>query len=301
MNNRKKICLSIVTILIISYGFFIDKFYEINNTVKTFDIFTGMAGTLFILLVFIEVQHHTVSKRSYHFFNSGIILLLFSHFSGLLCKMYEYPEVLRQISYDFIEVISFILIFIGIHFTMQENDLNISKLKKLASTDDLTNVFNRYEMINRFNLLKKISDRNDNPLSVIYFDIDHFKKINDTYGHSMGDSVLKELSSLISCNLREQDIFGRHGGDEFLIILPETDLKGAVTLAEKLCDKTEHFKFKKISKLTISCGVAQHKKLEAIEKTIKRSDEALYLSKRKGRNCVSSEQDEKPFEVPDPI
>lgn len=295
MNNRKKICLSIVTILIISYSFFIDKFYEINNAVKTFDIFTGMAGTLFILLVFIEVQHHTVSKKSYYFFNSGIILLLFSHFSGLLCRMYVYPELLRQISYDFIEVISFILIFIGIHFTMQENDLNISKLKKLASSDDLTNTYNRNEMINRFNLLKKISDRNSNPLSIIYFDIDHFKKINDTYGHLMGDHVLKELSSLISCNLREQDILVRYGGDEFLIILPETDLEGAVKLSKKLCNKTENFKFEKIPKVTISCGVAQYKKSEVIEKTIRRSDEALYLSKRNGRNCVSSEKDVSSF------
>ncbi|WP_319372200.1 GGDEF domain-containing protein [uncultured Ilyobacter sp.] len=298
MNKKSKIYILFFLILISIYCSFIYKNYKVDKNVDMVDFFLEATMASIILVLFILIQKYKESSKIYNLFNIGFALSFLGHVSDVMDEICEYPKILKNICEDFAKIISFTLLLTGIYLIIKKNELITEKLKQLAHTDSLTGVYNRYEMINRFDLLKKISDRNDTPLSIIYFDIDYFKKINDTYGHLIGDSVLKELAPLISSNLREQDIFGRHGGDEFMIILPETDIKGAVTLAEKLRDKVERFTFEKIPKLTISCGVAQHKRYETIDKTIKRSDDALYISKHKGRNCISSKHDESSFEIP---
>ena len=127
--------------------------------------------------------------------------------------------------------------------------------------------------------------RYNTPLSIIYFDIDHFKQINDTYGHKKGDFILKEVSKIILQNIRKTDIFGRWGGEEFIIILPFTDLENALILAEKLRKKIEEHDFDGIN-ITISFGVTELKIDDNADTLINRADEALYKAKNKGRNRV---------------
>ena len=125
--------------------------------------------------------------------------------------------------------------------------------------------------------------------SIIYFDIDFFKKINDKYGHDMGDYVLKEISKLVAENIRSNDIFGRWGGEEFLFILPITPYFNTLKVAEKIRKVVENYNFKGI-KVTISLGVSEIIENEQIEYAIKRADEALYEAKKSGRNQVKGKK-----------
>ncbi len=152
--------------------------------------------------------------------------------------------------------------------------------------DMLTSINNRYKMDLALDEQIEISKRYKRPLSIIYFDIDRFKQVNDTYGHKVGDLVLIKLSSLVAKSLRKSDIFGRWGGEEFLIILPETTQNEAIQLAEKLRIKIETFKFKVIPKLTCSFGIVAYIENDSTESMMLKADKKLYKAKRNGRNRI---------------
>lgn len=162
------------------------------------------------------------------------------------------------------------------------------KLEILATTDTLTTIANRYKIDMSLDEQIQISNRYNRALSLVFFDIDHFKNINDEFGHKTGDLILIDLAYLISKKIRKSDIFGRWGGEEFLIILPETNLKSALKMAEKFRHMIENTKFKDIGnkQLTCSFGVAQIKKDEQFDAIMARVDNALYNAKNSGRNRV---------------
>ena len=185
-----------------------------------------------------------------------------------------------------------ILIFILWILFMKREIIKRKKLEReleiLATTDELTSVFNRYKidmvMEEQINLAKRYK----RPFSVIFFDIDHFKQVNDTYGHKKGDKVLKELGKLVSQNIRKSDIFGRWGGEEFLIICPETKVEEAKQSAEKLRGLIERYNFdeKFVCPITCSFGVTEYKYGDNSETIVKRVDKLLYKAKEEGRNRV---------------
>jgi diguanylate cyclase (GGDEF)-like protein/PAS domain S-box-containing protein len=160
------------------------------------------------------------------------------------------------------------------------------KLKRLASTDILTGAYNRIgfdEIITRG--MERVK-RYNKPLSVILFDIDHFKKVNDKFGHNFGDIVLKNIGTIVKKTIRKVDYFIRWGGEEFLILSEETDKKQANILAERIRKGIEKFTFKNLAHVTISCGVAECRKEDTEHTFIKRADDAMYKAKRQGRNRV---------------
>jgi diguanylate cyclase (GGDEF)-like protein len=159
-----------------------------------------------------------------------------------------------------------------------------------STVDPLTKTYSRRYFSELFSKELTKSKRHPLPLCCIIFDIDHFKKINDNYGHLAGDYILQAISKVIHGKIRNEDIFGRYGGDEFLIALPETDLKAGVIVAEKI-RKTiseETFIFSETGiKVTLSMGIsAVDDSVDTTEAVINNSDSALYVAKRKGRNRV---------------
>ena len=120
--------------------------------------------------------------------------------------------------------------------------------------------------------------------------IDHFKRVNDQYGHDVGDLILQELSQVISVNIRKSDIFARIGGEEFALILPNNSLDNALTFAEKLRETIARNIFSKVGHLTISLGVTELKNDDTIDTIYKRADLALYKAKQNGRNKVEFER-----------
>ncbi len=183
-------------------------------------------------------------------------------------------------------IVIFLLLIIAILiFQLYKIKQLQQELILLAYHDQLTSIYNRRKTKDFLEEYIKYSKRYNTPLSLIYFDIDFFKKINDTYGHDKGDFVLKELSRIVKLNLRDSDIFGRWGGEEFLIILPNTDINGAKKVAEKIRTAVKNSDFDGIN-VTISLGITQLNMNDDVDSFINRADRALYKAKRNGRNRV---------------
>ena len=159
-------------------------------------------------------------------------------------------------------------------------------LQKMAITDNLTGIYNRHKFEEIIKIEMERSYRFDSPLSLIMVDIDHFKRVNDTYGHDEGDNVIKNIVDIISENIRHLDIFVRWGGEEFIVLCPQTESNGAAVLAEKLRGTVESKKIDVIGNITCSFGVTSYIKDEGKSAFIKRLDGALYRAKDEGRNRV---------------
>jgi two-component system, cell cycle response regulator len=160
-------------------------------------------------------------------------------------------------------------------------------LERLATTDPLTKVYNRLKLNELLAFEVKKAERYGLPLSLIMLDIDHFKDINDTYGHDVGDEVLVKLCEVITSNIRDTDVFARWGGEEFMIMLPNTNTEGAEIMGENLRRIVEESDFDKAGKITASFGIAVYKANSNMRDMLKRVDDALYSAKRGGRNMVS--------------
>ena len=184
--------------------------------------------------------------------------------------------VLSVVYFSFMLLIVFLLLF---------HSITRRKIDTLLRTDQLTNIDTRRI------LMEKIADENNrflrykHPYSLILIDVDHFKYINDTYGHLSGDKVLKELAILVRNNIRKIDTFGRYGGEEFIIMLPETTLKEAVAVSENIRKKVEQYEFIEKKTVTVSIGVAEvFVQIDNIDELIKLADDNLYKAKESGRN-----------------
>lgn len=167
----------------------------------------------------------------------------------------------------------------------------LKRYKDLSLIDDLTNLFNRRHIEKLLNQYMNRENRYDISFSIILLDLDYFKTINDTYGHIEGDYVLKTLSHFLQSNVRNSDIVGRWGGEEFIILCPNTNLENTKALANKLRIEISELNINSHIKITASFGVAQYDK--AIDKMninyfINRVDEALYKAKNNGRNKIES-------------
>ncbi|WP_457572687.1 transporter substrate-binding domain-containing diguanylate cyclase [Desulfolithobacter sp.] len=161
------------------------------------------------------------------------------------------------------------------------------KLEVLSVTDRLTQVYNRLKLDEILNTQLAFFKRSNQVFSVILIDIDYFKKVNDSYGHLAGDNVLVEFARILARTIRKTDFLGRWGGEEFLIICPDTDIHGALTLAEVLRREICEHEFPEIGHMTASFGVAQYNDQELTGKDlIQQVDQALYAAKEGGRNQV---------------
>ncbi|MDP3023853.1 MAG: diguanylate cyclase [Sulfuricurvum sp.] len=163
---------------------------------------------------------------------------------------------------------------------------DITELNELATMDRLTQVTNRFEFDKILEHSLSVSRRYKRPLSVLLLDIDHFKQINDRFGHLTGDAVLKALSELLRKQIRESDVVARWGGEEFMILLPDTPLPSAIKMAEALRQRIEVNSFETIKSLTCSIGVAEFNPVEEADDLFNRADEKLYAAKKAGRNRI---------------
>jgi len=173
----------------------------------------------------------------------------------------------------------------------------VEELKVAATTDPLTGIANRRRFGELVNAEMQRCQRFDHPMSLLMIDIDHFKQINDTYGHQQGDQALLSLVNRIGKQLREVDMLGRWGGEEFIVLLPETSLELAWASAERIRLAVESAIHPLAGSLevtlTISIGISTSKgPLDSVEQMITRADTALYLAKKQGRNCCRKEEQE---------
>ncbi len=229
----------------------------------------------------------------------GTITIAIIYISDLIILFFpNYPYLFTQYSMDF--QIRFMLSLAGVvlvsfvaewsRFRLHKTILSYAdKLESLSNTDELTGANNRRGGMEKLKYVDAISRRNLKTFSLIMLDLDHFKHINDTYGHDCGDFVLKSVANLLLCAVRKHDIIIRWGGEEFLIALPETDIRGSVPLTDRISEKLNaaNINYKDNGlKITASIGVADCTCDDEINQTIKKADSAMYKAKEDGRNRV---------------
>ncbi len=177
-------------------------------------------------------------------------------------------------------------------YTSISQDITLRKqVEALSLIDSLTQIANRRRLDNRINDELARFARYHKSFSLIVLDLDNFKRINDNYGHDIGDTVLVEFATLLTKHSRKTDLVGRWGGEEFLIICPETQLGGAKSLAETIREATAQYPFTQINSATISLGVAECMKGDDLASLFSRADRALYQAKSDGRNRVITQED----------
>ncbi|WP_027623014.1 GGDEF domain-containing protein [Clostridium lundense] len=295
--------------LVIQFIFFIK-----NNNIKA-NLFTTLLDMLFLLsymyinsnyfyallpLVYIYILFQNIRFNKINplilpsIIVIGIIFIIKKSFTVIFTI-----ENLVNISFIYVlalishAIISFMYKLIRqVNLMIKELHKKNKELEKLASRDYLTNMYTHRSFYNNLSNIFKRIHKNSN-LCLAMFDIDDFKKINDTYGHLTGDFILKEASKIILGNLRPKDMAARYGGEEFALLLPNTDLKNGVTICEKIRFNIEkhNFKMKDLNlKITISCGISnlelenmsdydEHRFIESVDKL-------LYEAKTCGKNCI---------------
>ncbi|WP_368030452.1 GGDEF domain-containing protein [Arcobacter sp. s6] len=282
-NQIIKACFFILVVFI-TYIFFICMFFLSNKI-----------GTHYYFLV-VPTLAYLLFRKEYNIsfflsFLSFLFLIYFSFNEGQ--NLVPLSSELSSFFYILHLSIIFIILIISINVFLFEMKNKEEILDKLANIDYLTGILNRRAFYNKAEALMKLSQRYGDELGLVLFDIDFFKKINDTYGHNMGDIVLKEISKKILLSIRDSDCFARYGGEEFIVLLPNITKDKLQVFAEKIRGLVENMYIEnsdgKEIKVTISLGISFSIKNDTIEDFIKRADLALYDAKKSGRNriCIS--------------
>jgi diguanylate cyclase (GGDEF)-like protein len=166
-------------------------------------------------------------------------------------------------------------------------------LERLVTIDPLTGLENRRSLVEFGEVQLRLAQRYNSFFSIMLLDLDYFKKVNDTYGHLLGDEILKNIAKILKDSLRNVDHLGRFGGEEFVIILPNTNLENAVIVAERIRAEIANFKHnieEQIIQITVSIGIASYGRQDNdVNQIIERADQALYKAKSSGRNCSITE------------
>ena len=176
---------------------------------------------------------------------------------------------------------------VGIIGDITERKQAEHKLREYAERDALTGLLNRRKLYEVLEQEKERAVRYSRSLSLIMFDIDHFKAVNDTYGHAVGDMVLKKIASVVAGHIRKADALGRLGGEEFAVLATETTAESALALAEKIRFAVEMTEHDHVGKVTVSIGVSAYDHGLTLDEFVRRADEALYAVKNNGRNRVA--------------
>jgi diguanylate cyclase (GGDEF)-like protein len=231
---------------------------------------------------------------------------VYEHFNEVANKWYQIQEKVVKLKDSRNVLISFALdislqkdaqsklIDTHVKLTKQTQALQEAqaKLKEQANRDPLTNMYNRRYFSDISEKIISLTKRTEEPISLMMIDIDDFKKINDTYGHNVGDEVIKLLVNIISSSIRKSDVAARFGGEEFAIILPNTDVQNAFKFANKLRENIKNSSYKDRTnsvKFTVSIGVDEFNQEndKNISDSLNRADKALYKAKTTGKNKVS--------------
>lgn len=283
MNTKKRSIIYLVFSIAALCIVISSRFLRPNSEINLFDISTELVLTLFTGLIVVLFQNFKGPMKIYYILSVGFSITFLSYVIDVLDEFYKLPIFVQD---DVIHFIALIFISVGVYLWVRHNNSIMQSLQQRACTDALTGAANRQKLECDIEQMRKRVQRYRVSFSMVIFDIDHFKKVNDTFGHTAGDSVLVELTRIVQEQIRDVDFLYRYGGEEFVILLSDTDLSGATATAEKIRQSIEAYRFRYVNTLTASFGVAQYTPDESVESFINRADENLYHVKENGRNSV---------------
>ncbi|MDG5498725.1 GGDEF domain-containing protein [Marinobacter sp. BGYM27] len=264
----------------------------------------AQARTIFLLIAVVPALYGILALKTRDFFVvAGCFVLAYA---GLVFALWMTKPEILDVSLELVQIFAYFLVMAQIAMIggfisglrgklrkkNQELKHAMARINELVNIDELTGVCNRRKLFAVLTEEANRFSRTHGPFSVCILDIDFFKQVNDTFGHQAGDQILKEVAQTVHKGLRQIDCFGRYGGEEFLMILPQTMLEGAEIKAERVRADIAALRFNGIEpefSVTISIGVAQCREGEDTEDTIARADQALYSAKQNGRNRVARE------------
>ncbi|MGB5824376.1 MAG: GGDEF domain-containing protein [Proteocatella sp.] len=276
--------------------------YDVNHNQNLMYFLRISINGLFLLASYFWIGKHY--KTSLNLVSDKIIkymslypaiafLLLITNFTTptRISHLKNFNSIYDMILFLLFIIVGYVLVFVGIASASQVVSMQYSleRLDLISKTDSLTGLYNRRYIIEKLEKEFIHYKQTKNNFSLILADIDHFKNINDTYGHDCGDQVLKILAQNLQYAVQEQGIVSRWGGEEFLILLPETEIEDARILAYKIRKfiEEEIIEYNGIQvSITLTFGVTVNEDYETIDDTIKKADDALYQGKNQGRNCV---------------
>ncbi|MBW4549910.1 MAG: GGDEF domain-containing protein [Aphanocapsa sp. GSE-SYN-MK-11-07L] len=272
-----KIGLSLIaTYLIISLG------YEVTQA----EYYPGFSPTALWFPVVYLIAFSLFSPRQVLFFSSGYFLLCVAVILiGAFLSPLQSPKLNNAVM-GFILANLFYIILLNIYNNLRSQ---YGQVHQMAHYDQLTGVANRHQI--QALLAQKLPQTQDSPqnFSILLVDLDHFKQVNDKYGHAVGDRVLKDIAHLLAQHVRASDTLARWGGEEFLILAPTTDLAQAQHLGEKIQQVLSEVSLADQLRLTLSIGIASYRPDDTLATLLERADAALYRAKSLGRNRVELE------------
>jgi diguanylate cyclase (GGDEF)-like protein len=265
--------------------------------------FANEARGVLLLIYVIILLFGIFRLNTRSFIYLSIFTLLTYAIDIALLHLYRPQSVNLNIEYLQLAVLALVLVAfstIGGYISSLRWHLSISKsqqaksieiIQEMAIRDELTGLYNRRHVMELLDYEKNRSSRGGGLFCLAMLDIDHFKNVNDNYGHQAGDAVLRKVAMVMKNTLRNAEFCGRYGGEEFLIVLTQTDIRGALICAERVRTNIENTRFPDIGadfKVTVSIGLSEYQTQDKVEKIILRADEALYRAKKCGRNRVES-------------
>lgn len=241
-------------------------------------------------------------KLQFREFLSVALFVILGYILIILQLFINEPERI-DIEFELLQLIAFsatmgVMLFTGSSIThlRQRSRLQKDELQEalrlnetLATTDELTGLYNRRYFMEKLSQQKALAERNDADFVLCYCDLDHFKQINDNFGHHTGDVVLQEFSEILKSSIREVDYAARIGGEEFVCLLVNTDIENAIKVAERIRESIENFNFNDIAptlNATVSIGIANFRQFNTIQETLMSADNRMYLAKKSGRNQI---------------
>jgi len=219
------------------------------------------------------------------------VMLFVFHQIDFLETLYAYSQQFEEFELDEIIPLFFtisvsLLIFIVRRYG--EMKTLCLEAQELSNRDHLTGLNNRRFIQDMFHVEVQRIKRNHTNFALLIIDVDDFKNINDTYGHNIGDTILVQLSNIMLSITRTPDVVSRWGGEEFLILCPETNLANAIQVVNRMQTMVNNYKFHEVGSLTVSIGVVEGKADETFEQNVHRADLCLYQAKHQGKNCYVS-------------
>lgn len=288
---------------------------RINNVYKR-AVFIGSMNLGFLLIAYVQTNQNFDYSLLWTLLFPIFVITLMEHTTGIIVTGIFYiilfsmayfgigvwnngewnlesfiNFVIASVSFSYFVYVYESLIYsfgIELQYTRKKEDEYLEKLHRLSVTDPLTTLYNRRRINEVLHEYGENAKRYNDPFSIILFDVDNFKYVNDNYGHNIGDQVLIIIANIAKKSLRTSDYIGRWGGEEFLILLPKTEKHDAMVIGKKLRMEIENTFFPDINSITCSFGVAEASEPVDIDDIINNADKALYYAKNNGKNRVCS-------------